>query len=212
MGAGTAFALLASAFLLNQLVGRGWIAKLSPRPLEWPKGLPRPGTRATLARFPGRIPEAFGFTLVERLPGTRLTLRRREVILLSDALLARLTPEERRAVVAHELGHVAALDGRYLTFLRTLSRLVRWDPVYAVLSRSMTRLEEIRADDIAVQLTGRPRALARALYKAAAPPTGSFSSPVARGLLGRGGAPGPTGVEERIGRLLVHAEECPGLD
>ena len=166
-GAVGAFVVFVVAFLLNQLVGRGFLHHLHPRPIPWPARLPRPRARTSLLVFGSDVPEAFSFTLVEAGDALHRWPRRREVILLSRGLLARLSEEEREAAVAHELGHIRGLDGRYLTFFRTLARLMRWDPVLAYVAESVTRREEYRADDEAVRLTGRPLALARALYKVA---------------------------------------------
>jgi Zn-dependent protease with chaperone function len=201
-GAMGAFLVFLAAFLLSQTVGRGFIALLRPTPVPFPPRLPRPTTPTTLMRFSSRQSEAFTFTLLER--GGPRWFRRRDVILVADSLLEQLEPEEWEAVVAHELGHLRELDGRYLTFIRTLSRMMRWDPVLAYLADSLTRREEYRADLDAVQLTARPRALARALYKASLQPpriAGSLAS-----LLGVGGRRGRRETVERIRRLVALAE------
>lgn len=202
LGGVGAFAVFLTAFLLSQAVGRGFLAILEPSELEWPLRIPRPGAPTDLYSFASPHVEAFTFTLLE-FGGTHF-VRRRDVILLSESLIGRLTTEEREAVVAHELGHIRELDGRYLTFLRTLSRMMRWDPVLAYLADRLTEREELRADLDAVELTRRPRALARALYKA------SRSSDGARralpSLLGAGGRRGRQQAFERIRRLVALAE------
>ena len=202
LGALGAFLVFLTAFVLNQAVGRGYLAVHRPRPLEWPPSIPRPATPTDLLRFRSPHVEAFSFTLLEWPRGGRR--RRRDVILLSDGLIDRLSPTEREAVVAHELGHIRELDGRYLTFFRTLSRLMRWDPVLAYLANRLTEREELRADLDAVELTRRPRALARALFKA----TASHDAPgrTAPGLLGTGGRRGRQHALERIRRLVALAE------
>jgi Zn-dependent protease with chaperone function len=204
-GALGAFAVLSAAFLLNQLVGRGLLAVLVSRPIAWPAGLrPRPD-RTSLLRFESQRLEAFSFALVEfdrRPPG----VRRRELILLSAALLDRLSPEEVEAVVAHELGHVQLLDARYLTFFRTFARMMRWDPVLAGLARTLTRHEEFRADDQAIRMTRRPRALARALYKVLTESAPRGKGRTAIGLLGVPGRGGRRDALARIERLLRLAE------
>src|SRR5579871_2659398 len=142
--------LLSAAFLVNQAVGFGMLRLLRPEPMPWPHGL-GPGTTPTyLGRYRSPRPEAFSFTVLERHRPNGSGWGRLEVILVSESLLDRLDPAEQRAVVAHELGHVEALDSRYLTFLRTSARLLRWDPFFAVLARSLTHREELRADRIAV--------------------------------------------------------------
>jgi Zn-dependent protease with chaperone function len=201
-GALGAFAIFLTAFLLSQAVGRGFLAILGPREIPWPTRLPQRSTPTGLFAFPSPRVEAFSFTLLE--VGGRRVVRRRDVILLSDGLIARLTPDEQEAVVAHELGHLRELDGRYLTFFRTLSRLMRWDPVLAYLADRLTQREELRADWDAVELTHRPRALARALYKACALDDGG-RRPLP-GLLGPGGRRGRRQAVERIRRLVALAE------
>jgi Zn-dependent protease with chaperone function len=200
LGALGAFGIFLTAFLLNQAVGRGFLAVLRPRQLEWPAGVLRPATPTDLLAFPSERIEAFTFTLLEVGPDARP--RRRDVILLSDGLLRALTPAEREAVVAHELGHARELDGRYLTFVRMLSRMMRWDPILAYCADRLTEREEFRADLDAVEATHRPRALARALYKA------SRGSPARTmpGLLGPGGRRGQRQAVERIRRLVALAE------
>jgi len=201
-GAVGAFLVFLSAFMLSQAVGRGFLVILRTSPIDWPRCLPRPSTPTSLLRFPSERPEAFTFTLLER--GASHRLRRRDVILVSEGLLARLDAGEWEAVVAHEFGHLRELDGRYLTFFRTLARMMRWDPVLAYLADSLTRREEYRADLDAVDLTGHPRALARALYKASelAP-----SAPrISLSLLGVGGRRGRRQTVERIRRLVALAE------
>jgi Zn-dependent protease with chaperone function len=202
IGAVGAFAIFLAAFLLCQAVGRGLITVLRPKSLEWPSGLPRPPTPTHLLAYPSDRPDAFTFTLLVPVRGARA--RREDVILISDGLLADLSPVELEAVVAHELGHVRELDGRYLTFFRTFARMVRWDPLLALLAHVLTRREEFRADADAVEMTHRPRALARAIYKASRAPL-SRPGPLA-GLLGPGGTRGRRQATERIRRLIDLAE------
>lgn len=197
-GAVGAFGIFLTAFLLSQAVGRGFLALLRPRELAWPSRIPVPATPTELLAFPAARVEAFTFTLLEVGPHGRP--RRRDVILLSDGLIHGLSEDEREAVIAHELGHVRELDGRYLTFLRMLSRMMRWDPILAYLADRLTEREEFRADLDAVEVTRRPRALARALYKA------SHAGPVRPGLLGPGGRRGQRQALERIRRLVALAE------
>lgn len=206
IGALGAFVLLTIAFLVNQLVGRGWQRLLRPEPVPWPGRLVPPVEPTSLYQYASDRLEAFSFTILERHPG-RWRLRRHEMILISEALRERLNPEELEAVVAHELGHVRDLDARYLTFFRTFARMMRWDPVLAFLSARLTSQEEFRADEEAVRMTRRPRALARALLRsmgegvavpaAFGPSTGLFG-PSARRM--------PPEVARRIERLLALAD------
>ena len=202
-GAIGAFLIFVAAFALNQLVGRGFLRLLATRPLPWPRSLARPrGT--TLLAFRSDQPEAFSFTLLA-LGGSRRGVHRREVILLSEGLLTQFDAAEREATIAHELGHLHDLDGRYLTFLRTLSRMMRWDPLMAYLASSLTRREEYRADLEAVRATRHPLALARALYKATRS-SALPSTPAGTGFLGAGGERGRREAYDRIRRLVALAD------
>jgi hypothetical protein len=190
------------AFVLSQTVGRGFLRLFPSEEIPWPSSLPAPRSATSLRVFHSSTDGAFAFTLLER--GGPHGLRPRDVIMVSEGLLEQLEPREWEAVLAHELGHLQELDGRYLTFFRTLSRLMRWDPILAFFAESLTRREEFRADLDAVELTRRPRALARALYKAAAlSPSFGGSLP---GLLGVGGRRGRRQAVERIRRLVALAE------
>ena len=204
-GLGT-LALLSAAFLVNQLVGRGTLRLLELRPFAWPSRLPRPSELTTVYAFRSDRVDAFSFTLLEP-PGFGRGFHRHELILLSEHLLEQLTPEETEAVVAHELGHVRDLDTRYLTFVRTFARLMRWDPVLAYLASRLTSREEFSADEEAARLTGHPRALARALFKALeSAPTAAGVPRFAPGLLGGRGARGRQEAYRRIERLLALAD------
>lgn len=198
-----AFAVFLVAFLLSQVVGRSFVILFQTRPLAWPTGVPGPASVTSLLAFSSQAPNAFTFTLLER--GGPRGLRRHDVILLSEGLLAELTPSETAAVVAHELGHVRELDGRYLTFIRTLARMMRWDPILAYCADRLTAREEFRADLDAVRMTGHPRALARALYKASRSmvPAG-LAGPAS--FLGVGGRRGLHQADQRIHRLIALAE------
>ncbi len=202
VGAAGALLLFAVAFALSQVVGRGLLRVVRPRPIPWPARLPAAGVAVRLLAFASSRPDAFTFTLL--FPSLRQRWRREEVILVSEGLLATLTPSEVEAVVAHELAHVQGFDGRYLTFLRTFARLMPWDPILASVASRLTRREEFRANEVAVTATRRPRALARAIYKAASAPL-SRSGPLA-GLLGPGGHAGHRQALERIRRLMAIAE------
>jgi Zn-dependent protease with chaperone function len=197
-----AFGVFLCAFLLSQAVGSGLLALLKPEPLAWPARLPRPGTSTSLLVFASHRADAFTFTLLER--GGAWLFRRRDFVLVSDVLLRELSQAEWEAVLAHELGHVRELDGRYLTFFRTLARMMRWDPVLAYFADSLTRREEYRADLEAVRITHRPRALARALFKVLRlAPSRRGAMP---GLLGVAGRRGQRETIERIRRLVALSE------
>lgn len=204
-GAAGAFGVFTVAFALNQLVARGLLGLLATSPVAWPAGLPLTVAPTSLFEFDSPAAEAFTFTVLEsgiregRLPYGR------DVILISRGLRELLSPEELRAVVAHELGHIRGLDSRYLTFLRTFARLMRWDPLLAYLARRLTIREEYRADAEAAGMTRSPIALARALYKAVTLPEGRPSAPFPA-FLGFSGQLARREAYARIRRLVALAE------
>lgn len=94
---------------------------------------------------------------------------------ITTAALAELPPDEREAVLAHELFHLAHGDVRLVQRLEALASFVegqtRSDLVQAfVLSgvRGLSRQRELAADRAAVLLTGRPTALESAVRRCAA--------------------------------------------
>ena len=197
-----ALLVLCIAFSLNQIVARGFLKLYRSQPISWPSSLAESAGSTELLCIDLPHPDAFSYTLLSYHPGTGFT--RREMVLISRPLLAILSPEEAETVLAHELGHVRDLDGRYLTFFRTFSQLMRWDPVLDYFSGLWSRREELRADRDAVRATGHPLALARALYKALE--WGNPRSTVAAAFLGARGPRGRRHALERIQRLVHWAE------
>jgi len=203
-GAAGVVLIFLAAFLLNQAVARSLLYVLRPVPMDWPARFPRPAAPTALMSYASDRAEAFSYTLLSPT-AQRGRPMRREVVLVSDRLRELLTPRELEAVIAHELGHIRGLDGRYLTFLRTLSRMMRWDPIFLYLARTITHREEFRADDDAVRLTHRPLVLARALYKACVV-SGAPRSGLLPGFVGPGGVAGRRQALARIRRLVEIAE------
>jgi Zn-dependent protease with chaperone function len=205
MGAVGALAILTVAFALNQLVGHGLLRILPTTSVEWPSDFPPPERPTSLLMFDSCAAEAFSFTLLEPGLGDGRLPYRRDVILVSQGLRSLLAPQELEAVVAHELAHIRGLDSRYLTFLRTFARMMRWDPLLTYLARSLTTREEYRADLDAARITHHPIALARALYKAMTL-GGPISARPFPGFLVAGGRHGRSEAYERIRRLVALAE------
>ncbi len=206
-GALGALLVLGMAFGLNQIVARGFLKLYRSEPVSWPASLAAQAGRTELLSIDLPHADAFTYTLLSYRRGPRIV--RRDMVLVSRPLQAILAPEELEAALAHELGHVRDLDGRYLTFFRTFSQLMRWDPVLDLFSGLMSRREELRADRDSVRLTGRPLALARALYKALDHGSGAGEgrAPVgATAFLGARGLRGRRHALERIQRLVRWSE------
>jgi beta-lactamase regulating signal transducer with metallopeptidase domain len=88
---------------------------------------------------------------------------RKPAIFVSEGLLNTLAPDELRAALAHELGHIARSRRPVLVLVFVFRAIMFFNPVSLVEFRRTVRNEEKICDDIAVSLTSRPEALAAAL-------------------------------------------------
>ncbi|MDQ6945167.1 MAG: M56 family metallopeptidase [Actinomycetota bacterium] len=201
----TVFALVLTALVFagrHPLVAGlfGWCERLS-RALPWWVGLPATlaligllfGGGAVTVRFLQARPakDAPGVLVV----GTDLLLAysvagRAGQIVVSNGLLARLTPDERRVVFAHEAAHLRLRHHRllWLADIAALNPLLR--PTRARLRFALERW----ADEEAVGIVGDRNLVARAIAAAALVSVGE--SP--RAALGVAGS----GVVERVEALL----------
>ena len=89
----------------------------------------------------------------------------KEVLVVKSPLVDVLGDDELEAVLAHEFAHIEELDARFRPYFEVLATVYFFDPVVGVTRRYMRRLQEYGADDRAAEVTGDPRALARALVK-----------------------------------------------
>jgi Zn-dependent protease with chaperone function len=89
----------------------------------------------------------------------------KEVLVVKRPLVDVLGDDELEAVLAHEFAHIEELDARFRPYFEVLATVYFFDPVVGVTRRYMRRLQEYGADDRAAEVTGDPRALARALVK-----------------------------------------------
>lgn len=126
---------------------------------------------------------------------------RRSTVLLSHWMIRQLDSRELEAVLAHELAHAARRD--YLvTWLATVLRdAFFYLPTSWVAHRQLRREKELASDDLAVQATGRPLALASALARVWQQSVGGpawRAAGVAQALLGADDL-----MEGRIERLLA---------
>jgi Zn-dependent protease with chaperone function len=93
------------------------------------------------------------------------TTGRSPVIFISAGLKQSLTEDQLHAAFAHELAHIARSRRPLLITVFVLRAVLFFNPVVLVKFRRAVRDEEIICDDIAVSLTGNPKALAGALGK-----------------------------------------------
>lgn len=101
-----------------------------------------------------------------RLRGGALLLGvRRPVVVLDARLVDDLDDDELEGVLAHELAHVVRRDNLLAWTVSGLRDLVFVLPGAAWAMRSLHRERELAADQVAVETTGRPGALASGLLK-----------------------------------------------
>ncbi len=93
------------------------------------------------------------------------TTGRLPVILLSTGLRESFTEAQFHAAMAHELAHIARSRRPLLVLVFILRAAMFFNPVALIKFRRTVRDEEKICDDIAVSLTGDPKALAEALGK-----------------------------------------------
>ncbi len=121
-------------------------------------------------------------------------------LIVARSVLAACTPEEMRAILAHEQGHIDRRDNLRRAVLSALPDVLGWLPVSRRLIADWHAATEEAADDRAARLgeAGRPL-LAQALVKVARlAPAALEPQPLPASALYRG-----EGVEHRVRRLLV---------
>lgn len=91
----------------------------------------------------------------------------KDIMVVKSPLVKILEPEELEAVIAHELAHVEGLDSRFRPYFETLSEVYFFDPHIQMIKNYVKKQQEYGADDRAVEVTGNPASLARALIKVA---------------------------------------------
>ncbi|BDG07387.1 M48 family metalloprotease [Anaeromyxobacter paludicola] len=136
---------------------------------------------------------------------------RTPALVLSRGTLDLLDPQELRAALAHELGHLARRDPAVSWALMGGRALQFFNPAFQVLARAMAKDAEWRADEDAARLCGDRLALAAALLKLYRATEGLPSPPGRRNLPLAGGLAGPLAearaldMERRCRRLLAPA-------
>lgn len=194
------FGIMGTAFLLNQLATR-MMHHAFLGAVDWPAtqmlrdqvGLWQASSLFVL-RDPQ--PDAYSYALLRRA-GPRL--RGEDIIIITRGLFDRLTPEERRAVISHELAHLQSRDDRYLPYLRSLVTLLFFDPLLRLATKHIHRRQELAADVGAARKTRDPLGLARALVKFA---RAERAAGVTQASSPRASASGPPLLRERVDQLV----------
>jgi beta-lactamase regulating signal transducer with metallopeptidase domain len=105
------------------------------------------------------------FSACEQL-SSPLVVGRREVCVPSS-ILCPLTDEDLDAVLAHELAHLERGDGIWFPLVGAVQYALWFQPLNHLVSSHFRSSAEISCDDRAVELTGNPRALGRAIVRMA---------------------------------------------
>ena len=97
--------------------------------------------------------------------GAFATGGRRARVLLSEALIADLDPDELNAVLAHEIAHIRSRDVQVVAIAGALRDLMAWNPFAHLAYRGLTNNRELEADRRAADLVGSPLSVASGLLK-----------------------------------------------
>lgn len=119
-------------------------------------------------------------------------------VLLSAWMLQHLDGRELEAVVAHEIGHVARRDYLIGWLAMVLRDAFCYLPTSWAAYRQLQREKELACDELAVNATQQPLALASALAKVWQHTLTGSRAGIAQALVGGGDA-----IEDRIKRLLA---------
>ena len=150
------FLLMLGRLLLAMRYVRRLRQRVSPVPEAWQQALARLVARAGLGRPVGLRASAL-------VPSPLVIGYLKPVILLPLSVASGLRPAELEMILAHELAHVLRRDYLF-NFVQTLAETVFfYHPAVWFLAAVLHAERENCCDDLAAQLGGNPRQLARAL-------------------------------------------------
>lgn len=116
-----------------------------------------------LAGLPGTLPRVV--LLNDEAYAMYSSTGRSPAIYLSDGLVEKLTLEELRAAIAHEIGHIHRSRRPSMVLIFILRMLLFYNPIILMEFRRIVQEEEKICDDAATSMTGDRSALAGALRK-----------------------------------------------
>lgn len=119
------------------------------------------------ARRPIDGADKIRISIAEHLPSP-VALGRGEVC-LPAAVAGEFSPEERQALVAHEIAHLERCDPAWFAAVEIIGALSAFQPLMWPVIRAFRRDVELICDEAAVRRTNDPRALISALARLAAP-------------------------------------------
>ncbi len=183
--------LAGALFMLARIgIGEGRLWQLirgaSPAPAElWPSMLTL--TRVGLRASPRVL-------VSHRIAGPFVAGLRDEVLMLPTGLEAALRPDEREAVILHELMHLRRRDYAINLAQHLIQALLWFQPAVWLLGAELDQVREECCDDAVIRAGGHPAVLARALVRLEELRAGA-------GILGLAGAGGSLAI--RVRRLVT---------
>jgi len=127
-------------------------------------------------------------------------------IVVPDSIVGDLDGRARRAMLAHELGHVARLDPAWSAAARTIASLFCFQPLNWIVANRIDESAEFACDEFAVRLTRDEVGLARCLTTIAEQILGGGA---ARALPACPMAHKDSKLGERVKRILGASHEAP---
>lgn len=126
---------------------------------------PEPESRVTsaLEGLPGRKPEVF--IIDDEAFAMFSSTGKDPAVYLSGGLVEKLTFDELRAAIAHEVGHIQRSRRPVMVVVFVLRVLMFYNPIILMEFRRIVQEEEKICDDVASSITGDRAALAGALRK-----------------------------------------------
>jgi Zn-dependent protease with chaperone function len=135
-----------------------------------------------------------------------------QTLILSDGVLARLSGEELRAAIVHELAHVRFRDPLVGWALMAARLLMFWNPAVQLIARAIVQEMEHRADLMAARVTTGSTFAAALRMLASSPGEAGLKPPPAFEVAGQGSRPAegarrgnPRGRVEMLAERLHHA-------
>ncbi|HZZ83270.1 MAG TPA: M56 family metallopeptidase [Anaeromyxobacteraceae bacterium] len=180
---------------------------------DWQGSAPPDGVAVAVAELARRMrlpPPAIHFRDTAQ-PFLFCTGVRKPALVISRGTLDLLDPQELRAALAHELGHLSRRDPAVSWGLMGARALQFFNPAFQVVARAMAKDAEWRADESAARTCGDRLALAAGLLKLYRATEGVPAAPGRRNLPLAGALAGPLAearaldLERRCRRLLEPA-------
>lgn len=125
-----------------------------------------------------------------------LSIGRRGYIFVPRSLMERLDDDELKALLAHEMAHIARIDGLWGCLARICRNLMLFNPLAHLALSRFEREQEYAADDLAIRRGGDRLALASCLLKGYRFRTCRLAM-AGTGLLGN-----RSGLKKRIRRIM----------